>query len=221
MPLYFMIFLATLAASLLLYLGAVASAAITRRPPAAFIRGIAASRLQATGLALLWFGVGVCWLLFFNVYRIHVDLSAFGDAAFQAFSRGYTRRLPIVVLPYGAMCLVWTLMLWSEPARISRRALWGIATLMVISIASTPWAAFAQDQMQDHGYSEEAYRQLQASHLVRALAVTIAAVWALAEVWRLPKLDMPTANDASRAGRLDLPVDRSGASAVGGSPASP
>lgn len=48
-------------------------------------------------------------------------------------------------------------------------------------------AAGAQDAMQDHGYSEAAYRQLQASHLVRSVAVTIAAVWALAEVWRLPK----------------------------------
>jgi hypothetical protein len=104
MPLYFMIFLATLAASLLLYLGAIATVAIMRRPPPLFIRGVAASRLQATGVALLWSGVGVGWLLFFNVYRIHVDLSAFGDAAFQAFSRGYTRRLPIVVLPYGVVC---------------------------------------------------------------------------------------------------------------------
>jgi len=62
--------------------------------------------------------------------------------------------------------------------------------------------------MQDHGYSEEAYRQLQASHLIRTLAVTIAAVWVRAEMWHLPKLDVPTSNDASRADRLDLPVDR-------------
>jgi len=189
MPLYFMIFLATLAASLLLYLGAIASVAITRRPPPLFIRGVAASRLQAAGVALLWAGVGVGWVLFFNVYRIHVDLSALGDAAFQAFSRGYTVRLPIVVLPYGATCLLWTLALWSAPARISRRALWGIATLLVISIVSTPWAAGAQDAMQAHGYTEEAYQQLQISHLVRTLAGTIAAVWALAEGWRLPKLE--------------------------------
>ena len=219
MPLYFMTFLATLATSLLLYLGAVAIVAVKRHGPPNWVSGVAASSLQAAGIALLWSVAGVCWVLFFNVYRIHVDMSAFGDAAFQAFSRGYTRRLPIVVLPYGAMCLVWTLMLWSEPTRISRRTLWGIATLMVISIASTPWAAFAQDQMQDHGYSEAAYRQLQAAHLVRSLAVTIAAVWALAEVWRLPKLDTPTTNDASRAARLDFHGDRAGASTVGGSPA--
>ena len=151
---------------------------------------LAASRLQATGVALLWFGAGVSWLLFFNVYRIHVDLSAFGDGVFHAFSRGYTRRLPIVVLPYGAACLVWTLALWSAPARISRRALWGIATLCIISIVSTPWAAGALDEMQDHGYTEQAYDQLQTSHLVRSLALTIAALWALTEGWRLPKLEL-------------------------------
>jgi len=125
MPLYFMIFLAMLAASLLLYLGAIASVALTRRPPPLFIRGVAASRLQGAVVALLWWGVGVSWILFFNVYPIHVDLSALGDAAFQAFSRGYTVRLPIVVLPYGATCLLVILALWSEPARISRRTLWG------------------------------------------------------------------------------------------------
>jgi hypothetical protein len=138
--------------------------AITLRPPPLFIRGVAASRLQAAGVALLWSSVGVAWLLFFNVYRIHVDMSAFGDAAFQAFSRGYTRRLPIVVLPYGATCLVWTLALWGAPARISRRALWGIATLCILSIVSTPWAAGAQGEMHDHGYTEQAYQQLQTSH---------------------------------------------------------
>src|ERR1700692_1566676 len=67
MPRYFMIFLATLAASLLLYLGAIATVAITRRPLPVFFRGMAASRLQAAGVALLWSSVGVAWLLFFNV----------------------------------------------------------------------------------------------------------------------------------------------------------
>ncbi|WP_129779834.1 hypothetical protein [Peristeroidobacter soli] len=188
MPLYFITFLATLAVSLLLYVWALVSVVI-KRPLPRFIHGeFAASQLQAVGIALLWVNVGVGWLLFFNVYRIHVDMSALGDLAFQAFSRGYTRRLPIVVLPYGAACLAWVLALWSAPARISRRALWGIATLCVVSIISTPWAAGAQDEMQAHGYTEHAYLQLQTSHLVRTIAVTMAAVWALAEGWRLPKL---------------------------------
>ena len=83
MPIYFIVFLATLAASLLLYVGAVATVAITRRPPPSVIRGTATSPLLATGVALLWFSVGVGWLLFFNVYRIHVDMSALGDAAYR------------------------------------------------------------------------------------------------------------------------------------------
>lgn len=197
MPFYFVVFLAMLAVSALLYLGAVATVAITRRPPPRFVPGTAASPLQAIGVALLWSSVGVCWLLFFNVYRIHVDISAYGDAAFQAFSRGYTRRLPIVVLPYAATCLVWTLALWCAPARMSRRALWIIATMMIVSIASTPWAAGAQDAMQDHGFSEGAYRQLQASHLVRSVAVTIAAVLALVAAWRLPNPDVTLPNGRS------------------------
>ncbi|MBN8885668.1 MAG: hypothetical protein J0I77_08095 [Rudaea sp.] len=181
MPLYFMIFLGTLVAALLLYLGATAQAAFTRKPASAFIPEHAMVWLQAAGLALLWFSVGIAWLLFFNVYRIHVDMSAVGDAALQAFSRGYTRRLPIVVLPFGAACLAWTLALWGTPVRISRWAVWGIATLCVVSILSTPWAAFAHDDMQAHGYTEAAYRQLQTFHLVRTIAFTIAAVWALVE----------------------------------------
>src|SRR4051812_11432162 len=156
MPIYFIVFLAMLAAAVLLYVGGLGTAAITRRPLPALIGVTGASRLQVAGVALLWSNVGVCWLLFFNVYRIHVDISAFGDAAFQAFSRGYPRRLPVVVLPYAAACLAWSLALWGAPARFSRRGLWVIATLEMASIASTPWAAGAQDMMQDHGYSDAA-----------------------------------------------------------------
>ena len=41
--------------------------------------------------------------------------------------------------------------------------------------------------MHDHGYTEQAYQQLQTSHLVRSLALTFAALWALVEGWRLPE----------------------------------
>lgn len=191
MPLYFIIFLAILASTLLLYASAVAYVAILRRPPKAIITGFSAEALQAVGVALLWFSVGVCWLVFFNVYCIYVDMSALGDAAFQAFARGYTRRLPIVVLPYGVTCLLWALALWSAPGRISRRAIWGIATLCILSIASTFWAVGAHDSMHDHGYTPEAYLQLQTSHLIRTLALTLAAVWALAKNWRLPEPGVP------------------------------
>lgn len=106
MPLYFLTFLGMLAASILLYIAAVGFVAARRRPMPIWISGPAAGRLQSANVALMWWNVGVGWLLYFNVYRIHVDMSALGDAALQAFSRGYTARLPIVVLPYGLMCLL-------------------------------------------------------------------------------------------------------------------
>ncbi len=193
MPIYFLFFLATLAATVLLYAGAIAVTLVGRRRPPAWVGADAASPLQAIGVALLWSSAGICWVLFFNVYRIHVDMAALGDAAMRAFSRGYTRRLPIVVLPYGATCLVWALLLWSAPARLSRRALWGVSTLLVVSIASTPWAASAQGDFQDHGFTDDAYFQLQAAHFVRSLVMTIAAVWALVEGWRVPGAAVPAA----------------------------
>jgi len=186
MPLYFIVFLAMLACSLLLFVVALGYVGVRRRALPVWIGGAAASQLQCAGIALMWWGVGVGWLLYFNVYRIHLDMNALGEPALQAFSRGYTTRLPIVVLPYGASCLLWVIALWSEPARISRRALWGIATLGVLTILSTPFAAGAQGDMQDHGFSQHAYQQLQTSHLVRCLFGTVAAVWGLAEGWRLP-----------------------------------
>jgi hypothetical protein len=47
----------------------------------------------------------------------------------------------------------------------------------------------AQGSMQEHGYTEAAYMQLQTAHLVRTLTLTIAAVLALFQGWRLPQLD--------------------------------
>lgn len=122
MPLYFITFLAMLGAAVLLYAGALLTTAITRRPPPLVFEGRAADGFQALHLALTWLCVGVSWLLYFNVYRIHVDMAGVGEAAFQAFTRGYTSRLPVVVLPYGAGALAAALGLWAAPGRFSRRA---------------------------------------------------------------------------------------------------
>ena len=189
MPTYFLFFLAILALSLLLYVVALGSLAIRRRPLPIGIGGAAASLLQCTTVVLMWWNVGVTWLLYFNIYRIHVDMSVLGDAVLQAFSRGYTSRLPIVVLPYGLICLLAVLALWSEPARISRRALWGIATLLVLTILSTAFAAGALGDMHDHGFTQQTYQQLQLAHLVRSGLITVAAVWGITEGWRLPRRD--------------------------------
>ncbi|ANH69770.1 hypothetical protein [Mitsuaria sp. 7] len=183
MPLYFIGFLAMLGAALLLYVAALATSGITRRPPPLIIDGRAADALQAVHLALAWSSVGVGWLLYFNVYRLHVDMAAVSEVALQAFSRGYTRRLAVVVLPYGAGALAAALSLWAAPGRFSRRALWGIASLWVLSVATTPWAAGAQGDMQEHGFSDAAFQQLQMAHLARTLCLSVAAVWSLWLGW--------------------------------------
>jgi hypothetical protein len=190
MPIYFLVFLASLAATVLLYVIAVIVAAAKRGPFPAVFRGSSASWLQAIGLVLLWWNVGVCWLLVFNVYPIHVDMHLLSESALQAFSRAYTRKLPIVVLPYGLACFAWVLALWSAPVRLSRQAIWGIATLCIISIVVTPLAANAQGDMQEHGFTDAAYSQLISAHVARTLAMSIAAVWALAQTWRLPAKTM-------------------------------
>jgi hypothetical protein len=183
-PTYFIFFLSMLGASALLFLGAVAAAAVRRGPPPVLVAGRAAEALQFAQLALAWSCMGVCWLLYFNVYRIHVDMAALGDVPFKAFARGYTSRLPVVVLPYGAGALCAALGLWAAPGRFSRVALWGIATLWVLSVATTKWAAGAQDDFHDHGFSDAAFQQLQLAHLARSVCVSAAAVWALVQVAR-------------------------------------
>jgi len=181
MPAYFIGFLVMLGAAVLLFLAALVAAAVSRRSPPAVFKGSAASTLQALHLALVWSSVGVGWLLYFNVYRIHVDMAAVSNAAFQAFTRGYTSRLPIVVLPFGAGALVASLCLWARPAVSRGIAPWAIAALWMLSLLSTPWAAGAQGDMQEQGFTEAAFQQLQIAHLVRTVCVSVAAVWALIE----------------------------------------
>ena len=187
MPIYFLFFLALLAATLLLYVTAAVVAGVRRGAFPAVLQGSAASWLQAIGLALLWWNAGICWFAFFNVYPIHVDMRLVGQSSLHAFSRGYISRLHIVVLPYGLACLAWALALWSAPARLSRQAIWGIATLCVISVVVTPFAANAQGDMLDNGFTDAAYGRMMSAHAVRTLALSVAAIWALVQTWRLPK----------------------------------
>jgi len=184
MPLYFVVFLSMLGASALLFVGASICVGVRRRPLPVLITGRAADTLGLVHLARAWSTVGVCWVLYFNVYRIHVDMAALGDAALRAFSRGCTTRLPVVVPPFGAGALAATLGLWASPGRVPRGVPWDIATSWMLSVASTPWAAGAQGDMQDHGFSQAAFQQLQLSHLARTLCVSVAGVWALLPVAR-------------------------------------
>ena len=47
-------------------------------------------------------------------------------------------------------------------------------------------AAGAQGDMQEQGFSDAAFRQLQLAHLARTLCVSVAAVWALLQDRRAP-----------------------------------
>jgi hypothetical protein len=186
-PFYFLLFLASLALTLLLYVSAIVVAGVKRGQLPMLFRESSASGLQAAGLALLWWNVGAGWLLYLAVYPIHVDMHVLSESALQVFSRGYTTRLPIVVLPYGFACLAWACALWGASARLSRRSIWIVATLCVISVIASPFAANAQGDMQEHGFSDAAYHQLMLAHLVRTLAITVAAAWVSVQVWRLPR----------------------------------
>ena len=75
MPVYFIFFLAMLGSAVLFYAGALGTVAVMRRPLPSLIKGGAADGLQTVHLALAWINFGVCWLLYFNVYRIHVDMA--------------------------------------------------------------------------------------------------------------------------------------------------
>ena len=59
MPVYFLFFLATLGASALLYVGALVTAGITRKPLPSLVTGRAAQAIQLVQLALVWSSVGV------------------------------------------------------------------------------------------------------------------------------------------------------------------
>ncbi|WP_431101249.1 hypothetical protein [Roseateles noduli] len=185
MPVYFVLFLAMLGAAVVFYASALGASTLSRRPLPTLIGGRAADGLQTLHLGLAWINFGVSWLLYFNVYRIHVDMAALSDIAFLTFARGYTTRLPVVVLPYGAGALAAALALWSAPTGVSRRALWGVATLWLLSVACTPWAAGAQDDMHDHGFSDAAFEQLQLAHLARSLCISAAAGWSMWQCRRL------------------------------------
>lgn len=184
MPIYFLVFLATLAVTVLLYVIAIVVAVAKRGSFPSLINRPMSDGLQAMGLALLWWNVGAGWLLLLAVYPIHVDMHLLGESALQAFSRGYTSRLPIVVLPYGFACLAWAAALWSTSTRFTRQAIWVIATLCVISVAASPFAANAQGDMQENGFTNAAYTQLMYGHVVRTVAMSLAAMWALIQSWQ-------------------------------------
>jgi hypothetical protein len=187
MSLFFIIFLAILAAFLLLTLSA-ALKAIWQRPGRS--RSVpkndlasgshwVSEALLTVGIALAWWNVSTGWVLYRAVYPIYVDMSAVSPEAFHAFGIGYLSRLAIVILPYGLMCLVWSLLLWVKHPNVSRAKVWSIVVILLISVVVTPLAGTAQDTMSETGFAADLYDRLKWAHLVRTIMVTAAGILAL------------------------------------------
>ncbi len=138
--------------------------------------------LLLVGVATAWYSVAGGWAVQLIIYPIYADFAPLGPEAFHAFSIGYSSRLPIPLLPIGVMCLAWVLLLWFPSRYVPQRTVWAIVGLCVAHIAVTPFAAIAQDQMRNHGFSESLYAQLMWSNGVRSVIFTLIGLLSLVAV---------------------------------------
>lgn len=152
--------------------------------------------LLLVGVALAWYCVASGWVAQFTIYPIYAVLAPFGPQVFHAFSRAFFWRLPIIVLPAGAMCLAWVLLLWFPCRNLSRRTVWAIVGLCVAFFATTMVAGPTQGEMSAHGFSESLYLRLMWSNAIRAVIFTAIGLLSLAALrsrWTThsPKLTGP------------------------------
>jgi hypothetical protein len=136
--------------------------------------------LLLIGVATAWYSVAGGWIVQLTIYPIYADFAPLGAEAFHAFSRGYLSRIAIPLLPIGVMCLAWVLLLWLPSRYVPRRTVWAIVILCVGFVAITPFAAIAQDQMFDHGFSDSLYARLMWSNAIRAVLFTAIGLLSLA-----------------------------------------
>lgn len=151
--------------------------------------------LLLVGVALGWYCVALGWVAQFTIYPIYADLAPFPQA-FHAFSQAYFWRLPIIVLPSGAMCLAWVLLLWFPCRNMSRRTAWAIVGLCVAFFAATMVAGPTHGELSAHGFSESLYQRLMWSNGIRAVILTAIGLLSLAALrsrWTThsPKLSGP------------------------------
>jgi len=132
------------------------------------------------GVATAWYAVAMGWGGQIAFYPIYSDFVPFGQEAFRALGHGYLSRLPILLLPIAAMCVVWVLLLWFPSRYVPRRIVWAIVGLCVGFVAVTPLSAGAQDRMLEEGFSEGMYAQLMWSNGARSVIFTAIGLLALA-----------------------------------------
>jgi hypothetical protein len=197
----FIVFLLMLAAFLLLTLAAVVRGLwyVIRHPRSAAANAAKpggsstlTDGLLLLGVATAWYSVAMGWGGQFTLYPIYPDLAKVGPEAFNAFGHSYLLHLKILLLPLGVMCLAWVSLLWLAPYNVSRRTVWAIVGLCVAFVASTPFAAGAQDQMLAEGFSESLYAQLMWSNGIRSVLFTGVGLLSLVAIrsrWTTPSND--------------------------------
>src|SRR6185295_4043488 len=187
----FIVFLSMLAAFLLLTLAAaVRGAWRTFRHSGSAPNGVATRHeptkvtdgLLLLGVATAWYSVAMGWGGQITIYPMYPDLAKVGSDAFNAFGHSYLSHLKLCLLPLGVMCLTWVSLLWLPPYNVSRRIVWALAGLCVGFVASTPFAAGAQDQMLAEGFSESAYAQVMWSNGARSVFFTGIGVLSLVAI---------------------------------------
>jgi hypothetical protein len=188
----FVAFLCTLAAFVLVTIAAVVRWASpskrqsSRRPELSVAKPGEPSKLTDSllliGVAMAWYSVSMGWIGPLTIYPIYADLSHVGPQAVHTFGEGYLSRIAIVLLPMSVMFLAWGLLLWLRPRNVPERTVWAIVGLCIALIVVTPFAAGAQQQMTDQGFSEALHTRLIWTGVLRAVLFTAIGLLSLSAV---------------------------------------
>jgi hypothetical protein len=189
----FLAFLLMLATFLLLSLAAAVRAVWLRlRPAGAAQIGVeqsprysnASDSLLLLAVATSWYSVAAGWAGQLVCYPIYADMSAYGPEVFHGYSHGYLSRYATGLWPVGVMCLTWAILLWVPCRNVPKRLVWSIIALCVAFVAVTPFAAIAQGQMFQEGFSNDLYARLMWSNGVRSVIFTFIGFLSLAAMRR-------------------------------------
>ena len=138
--------------------------------------------LLLVGVAMAWYSVSMGWIGPLTIYPIYADLAHVGPQAVHTFGQSYLSRIAIVLLPMSVSFLAWGLLLWLRPRNVPERTVWAIVGLCIALIAVTPFAAGAQEQMTEHGFSESLHARLIWLGVIRAVLFTAIGLLSLAAV---------------------------------------
>lgn len=168
----------------------------------------ASDSLLVLAVAMSWYSVAAGWAGQLVCYPLYQDMSAFGPAAFHAYSHGYLSRWASGTWPVGVMCLSWAVLLWVPVRNVPKGLVWFIVALCVAFAVVTPPAAIAQSHMFAEGFSNEQYTRLMWWNAMRTAIFTLIGVLAFIAMRR--RLMFTESRSAEQLG----PLDRSGEESV-------